>query len=142
MLLNTITAYEGTLSAVQGTLTAPTGNVYYTSSDFYDALARGEKLVVQLIIDAAPTPSGEDTVSVRLIGEHSNDGKVWVSFMRPTFTIPSEDTPFALPASDFFSTEVGGDLTPLGSKVRFRILADKDNVVVRLIVAVRGEAGR
>ena len=120
---------------------------YYSSSDFYDLLGRGETLVLQLVADSAATSGTPKKMAVRM--ERSNDGKVWDAPPEAMFHLSLNDGS-QFPATVFFdsknvafereATMFLGSVA-LGAKVRFRIASEMD-AAVRLIASVRGEAGR
>ena len=73
MLISNLEILNAVLS---GTDESNPTKVYYSGSDTYDALGRGERIVLQLVVDSASLPAnGVKKVIVNM--ERSNDGKVW-----------------------------------------------------------------
>ncbi|MFO0649986.1 MAG: hypothetical protein U0326_27445 [Polyangiales bacterium] len=146
MLISNLEILNAVLS---GTDESNPTKVYYSGSDTYDALGRGERIVLQLVVDSASLPAnGVKKVIVNM--ERSNDGKVWeaVPEAKTDVTLTPAST---LPTSKFLDTgnvlDTAGAIVAyrhlaLGAKVRFVAHSGMDATAVRLIATVRGEAGR
>ena len=115
-------------------------NQYRSSTDFYDVLGRGEKLVVQVIADSGN--GGTSNVTVNLEG--SNDGMVWYALQ--TSALKPFSVALALSPTTVFPATIAADTLSQGvalpSKVRVLATLDAGNVATRVVVAVRGEMSR